>query len=391
MAESTTVVQADENLLHEYDALATRSYGHRIEDITRLGPYADIRVALREGRVVAGGLGLLMPQFFGGRPVPSACLGSGCVAPEERGEHLTVRMLNERIRPLQEQGAVLATLWTSSNGYARRMGWEAPTAVFSWSVDTDALKRSFDPGDIDIEHGLTPGIENLQQELAQQFNGPLLRPDWWTPSQHKKHDLTCYRFSRPGRPPSGYLSLATRPREQHGAHLAIHDFWASDDSTAAAMLSFLGRHNSRVASVDFQRTSLPPHPIMLHGLHRYRAATAQAWHPWMLRILDLPEAVRLRGWPTDLDVTIPIGVGQENGDAYDRYLLHISSGAAELHPTSIESQIRLTRRQAAVWYAGGYRSTAAARMSGVQATSPHELAALIRSTTEHESWLPDHF
>ncbi|MGH2456491.1 MAG: hypothetical protein ACRDTE_27805, partial [Pseudonocardiaceae bacterium] len=96
--QSLTVREVDDDLWSQYDTLTTRSYGHPVPDITHLRTHADTRVALRDGRVVAGGLGLLVPQFFGGRPVPSACLAGGCVAPEERGSHLTVRMLAERIR-----------------------------------------------------------------------------------------------------------------------------------------------------------------------------------------------------------------------------------------------------------------------------------------------------
>ncbi|MEU0060047.1 GNAT family N-acetyltransferase [Streptomyces sp. NPDC006334] len=390
MADSITVVPADADLLTEYDALATRAYGRPVDDVTQLAGHADVRVALQGGRVIAGGLGMLIPQHFGGRPVPSACLGAGCVAPEHRGDRLTVRMLNERIRPLAEQGAVLATVWTSSNGYARRMGWEAPVPVFSFSVATDALKRDFAPGDFEIEHGLTPDSEELQRNLAPLWNGTLRRPSWWTAHTQRRHDLTFYRFSRPGRGAGGYLSLATRQHDRHGAHLDVHDFWASDEAVASAMLAFLGRHNSRIRSIGFQRTSLPPHPLLLHGLHRYGSATAEVWHPWMLRILDLPEAVRLRGWPADLDTTLPIGIEQENGDT-DRYLLQISHGAADLQPTTAECRVRLTHRQATVWYAGGYRSTAAARMAGVRAADEQSLATLIRSTTEHELWLAEHF
>ncbi|MFF8902726.1 hypothetical protein ACF082_35235 [Streptomyces lydicus] len=60
-------------------------------------------------------------------------------------------------------------------------------------------------------------------------------------------------------------------------------------------------------------------------------------------------------------------------------------------PTHVEGQVALTRRQVAVWYAGGYWSTTSARMAGVHAVSEKALAALVRSTAQFEPWLPDHF
>ncbi|WP_455351337.1 GNAT family N-acetyltransferase [Streptomyces sp. SYSU K217416] len=390
MSEQISFAAADDGLWQQYNQLATRSYGHPVGDITHLCKNADLRVATRGGKVVAGGLGLLVDQFFGGSPVPSACLGASCVAPEERGEHLATRMAAERLRRLREKGAVISTISTSSNGYARRLGWEAPVPVFAWSVATDDLKRSFTAQDFEIEHGLTQDAQNLQRDLARRWNGPVLRPDWWSSWKENKNALTTYRFNRPGHPTAGLLSLTTKRRERHGMNLQVHDFWAASESTAAAMLAFLGRHNARAATIEFRRGALPPHPTLLHNLHRYRLV-AEAWHPWMLRILDVPEAVRLRGWPADIDATVPIEIESENGGAWDRYTLRITDGSAEIDSTIDESKVSFTRRQLAVWYAGGYRTVTSARMSGVRAGSEQALATLIRSTAQLEPWLPDHF
>ncbi|MFI6883778.1 sterol carrier protein domain-containing protein [Streptosporangium canum] len=173
-------------------------------------------------------------------------------------------------------------------------------------------------------------------------------------------------------------------------NLVVHDFWAANQSTAAAMLAFLGRHNTRAETIEFRRGALPPYPTLLHNLHRHRL-TAEAWHPWMLRILDIPEAIRLRGWPADLNATVPIEIENENGGTGDRYILRITAGSAEISPTHVQGKVTLTRRQLAVWYADGYRTATSARMAGVHAASEKALATLVRSTADLEPWLPDHF
>lgn len=389
MDQQLTFASADDGLWEQYDQLAARAYGHPISDITHLREHADLRVALRGTRVVAGGLGLLVEQFFGGAPVPSACLGDGCVAPEERGEHLATDMTTERLRPLIDRGAVISAISTTSTGYARRLGWEAPTGVLAWTVATDDLKRSFAGEDFEIEHGLTDEGEALQRGLARQWNGPVHRPTWWTRWKQDKSNLTTYRFSRPGSPITGALSLATTRHEHHGMSLVVHDFWAASQPAAAAMLAFLGRHNTRARTITFRRGALPPYPTLLHGLRHHRI-TAEAWHPWMLRILDLPQAIRQRGWPSALTAAVPIETENETGDRR-RWMLQIEAGAAELVPTHVRGQVTLTQRQLAVWYAGGYRSTATAHMAGVHARSETALATLIHSTAQFEPWLPDHF
>ncbi|GAA2612596.1 GNAT family N-acetyltransferase [Streptomyces tubercidicus] len=389
MNQQLTFAPADDGLWEQYDQLATRAYGHPIRDITHLREHADLQVVVRSGRVVAGGLGLLVDQFFGGAPVPSACLGDGCVAPEERGDHLAADMAAERLRPLTERGAVISTITTSSTGYARRLGWEAPTGVLAWAVATDELKRSFTDTDFEVEHGLTEEAEALQRDLARQWNGPVHRPPWWNRWKHDKTNLTTYCFARPGHRTSGLLSLTTKRHERHGMNLAVHDFWATSQPTAAAMLAFLGRHNTRARIIAFRRGALPPYPTLLHGLRHHRT-TAEAWHPWMLRILDIPAAIRLRGWPNDLTAAVPVEIENETGE-WCRWMLHIKAGTAEIVPTHVEGQVTFTRGQLAVWYAGGYRSTISARMAGVHAGSEKALAALVLSTAQFEPWLPDHF
>ncbi|MGX2995402.1 GNAT family N-acetyltransferase [Streptomyces sp. JNUCC 64] len=389
MNQQLTFAPADDSLWEQYDQLATRAYGHPVGDITHLRKHADLQVAVRGGRVVAGGLGLLVDQFFGGAPVPSACLGDGCVAPEERGEHLAADMTAERLRPLIERGAVISTIVTSSTGYARRLGWEAPTGVLAWKVATDDLKQSFAHEDFEAEHGLADEAQALQRDLARQWNGPVHRPTWWPRWKHDKSNLTTYRFTRPGHPATGLLSLTTKRHERHGMSLAVHDFWAASQPTAAAMFAFLGHHNTRARTIEFRRGALPPCPTLLHGLRHHRT-TAEAWHPWMLRILNTSEAIRLRGWPTDLTTAVPIEIENETGD-WARWMLEFNNGAAEIIPTHVEGQVAFTRRQLAVWYAGGYRSTTSARMAGVHTTSEKALTTLVRSTAQFEPWLPDHF
>ena len=389
--EPLRVVAADDALWTRYCALANRSYGHPVPDLTRLYPYSDARVGMRGDRVVAGGLGLLVPQFFGGRPVLSACMAAGCVAPEERGSQLTTRMLTERIRPLQEQGAVLATVWTTSTGYAHRLGWAAPAPVFTWTVPTDDLKRSFDGTGYDIAYGHDSGSERLQGHLARRWNGPWQRPSWWAGWQADKHPhYASYRFNLPGEDASGALSLAFAHDLAIGPLVVVHDLWASTGGAAAAMLAFLGRYNSRIPAVTFQKTGLPAACVLLEQLDRIGSASARHWHPWMLRILDLRRAVRARGWPEGPDLTIPIEIVDETDAEPERFTLRIANGEGDLEPSSRAGRCTLTRRQFAVWYAGGYRTATAAALAGVVGDPP-AVADLVHATTDREPWLSEHF
>jgi predicted acetyltransferase len=398
----------DPDQWQEFDQLATRSYGHGIGDITALREHAITRVAVRAGRVVAGGLGLLVPQFFGGRPVPSACLAAGYVAPEERGERLAELIVAERLRVLTQQGAVISTVWTKASAYARHLGWEAVVPVSAWSIATDELKGSFpatSPAvrDLDITHGLTERAQHLQTDLATCWNGPVQRPPWWWHWKQAKNNLTTYTFTASDGSPAGLVSLATARHPRHGTTLQVHDFWAAHTPAAEAMFAFLGRYATRAETIDFRRGVMPPYPFLLHNLHRYRVTT-EAWHPWMIRILDIPQALRLRGWPTGLttDVTIDLAHSAPTDireDAVEdrghhrphRFTLSLSGGHADVEDTTRPADVVLTPGQLAAWYAGAYRSATSARLAGVLAATGDVLSTLVRATAHTEPWLPDHF
>jgi hypothetical protein len=87
---------------------------------------------------------------------------------------------------------------------------------------------------------------------------------------------------------------------------------------------------------------------------------------------------------------MPVEIVNDAGD-WNRWMLHIKAGAADIVPTNVHGQVTLTWRQLADWYAGGYRSTTSARMAGVRAVSEKVLATLVHSTSQFEPWMPDHF
>ncbi|CAO5151104.1 GNAT family N-acetyltransferase [Frankia sp. AiPs1] len=324
--------------------------------------------------------------------MPSACLAAGSVAPEERGSRLTVRMLAERIRPLREQGAVLAVVWTTSTGCAHHLGWAAPAQVFSWSVPVDQLRAVFTTGAFEITHGPYQDVATLQHQLAGQWNGPWQRPQWWDGWQQQTHpQLAHYRAHDLDGRTAGFVSLAFDRDQQGERKVVVHDFWASNAASATALLGFLGRFHSRIPTVAFQRTALPPGAELLEQLHRAGSAQARHWHPWMLRILDPAEAVRLRGWPPHLTADLPLTITEGTGRSR-AYTLSIDGGKGRLLPNGQHppGACTMTMRQLTVWYAGGYRTATAATLAGVDGTR-EAVTALVALTCDREPWLTEYF
>ncbi|MCK9928119.1 hypothetical protein MXD62_13205 [Frankia sp. Mgl5] len=106
---------------------------------------------------------------------------------------------------------------------------------------------------------------------------------------------------------------------------------------------------SRIPTVAFQRTALPPGAELLEQLHRAGSAQARHWHPWMLRILDPAEAVRLRGWPPHLTADLPLTITEGTG-RFRAYTLSIDGGKGRLLPNGQHppGACTMTMRQLAV-------------------------------------------
>ncbi|RJO79349.1 GNAT family N-acetyltransferase [Nocardia panacis] len=378
----------------DYTTLVIRCFGHPVPDMAMSARHAVTRVAVRDGRVIAGGLGWAVPQFFGGRPVPAACLGVGCVAPEERGTRLAAELMSARLDAVRAiNTAAVATIWTTSNRYARHLGWQAPTEVTAHQVATDDLRASYTSGNgYDIVHAtpVTAAATQAQHRLAAAWNGPVCRPGWWWEWKHTHLDLISYQFHRHDSTPHGLLSLAFDQHSQRGSVAVVHEFWAADTSAAHAMLAFLGSHHSRCDTVVFRRGVLPHHRLLLHGLHRYRVDLTCA-PPWMLRLLDPVAAVSQRGWPHNHELDVVLALPDHPHQQGDRYRLEVAGGTAVLTPTEDPAHLCLDARQMAIWYAGGYRSVTTARFDGLHTDDPPLLAAVLAITADHEPWLPDLF
>jgi predicted acetyltransferase len=384
--------QASEEQWDEFIALAKRSYGHEIQDAELLRDVADKRVAVRAGTVIAGGIGLVVEQFFGGKPVMSGLLSAGCVAPEARGDRLAIQLVAERAEALRAHGAVVSSIWTSSNEYGRQMGWEAACNVYSWQVRADDLRRAFPSGSFRAEVGLSSCAESLREAVAQRFNGAIRRPEWWSDWKRRKSDLTEYEFCDENGRVGGLISLTTARHDVHGMKCEVHDFVADSFDAASSMFAFLSRYNSRSEVISFRRGCLGSGDFFLHNMHRFRV-DARAWHPWMIRILDAVRALQQRGWPSHITQALVLEIidGIDGSGVSERLGLELSDGNAVVTKTTCSPDVVLSRTQFACWYVGGYRSPMAACLSGIDAADQRTMQSFIAMTTGQEPWLSDHF
>lgn len=181
MAEATA--PRDESDWEGYRRVMARSYGGD-EELWRgwlaaVRDHAIVRVAAEGGRVVGGATVLPAGQWFGGRVVPAAAVAGVCAAPEARGRGVAAALLRALAAAAREAGLLVSPLWPSRTTVYRRWGWEIAGLAHGHTIALPALAGLRGQGEPVLDPG--PEIRPLQPALAEGWNGPLDRPEWWWP------------------------------------------------------------------------------------------------------------------------------------------------------------------------------------------------------------------
>ena len=166
--------------------------------------------------------------------------------------------------------------------------------------------------------------------------------------------------------PVGYLAYA-RGSGYRGSELRVFECIARGPAGTAALLGSLASWSSVVATVRWRG------PTEELGLQLPRALpTPFAREPWMLRIVDSPAAIALRGWPAEADVDVSFvlhdpDVPEHNGS----WRLRVASGSATLERATGTPQLpSLSVRGLALLYAGAADTPALRRAGLLDAPAP---------------------
>lgn len=380
-------VPEDDESFRSYAALAETSFGVRIPDIDHLRSHAVTRLVMRGQQVLAGAMGVLVPQFFGGRSVPSACCAAVCVAPEARGQGIAGMLIEEMADALREEGAVTVSLWTPSVGVYRRWGWESVGLPHQWTVPVEHLKGL--SGTSAVRSGITDKVRAFQQITAAGWNGPVQRPSWWWDWKQLTDRGDSYHTVDASGVVTGYLTVTTVPVQPWGHDMHVRELAATDPAAMNSLLGFLGAHSSQAHQVHFLHSVMPVLPSLLGAVDQF-SLQSTSWYPWMLRILDPARAVRARGWNETAADEIVIAVTENKKDAGRCYRLRVEDGQGELEPTNARAEVEVSRGNLAAWYAGAFDSVNALRMAGVQGETSI-LRRLIRVVGDQRPFLPDIF
>lgn len=359
-----------------YERLATASFGKPATNVAVFREHGLARVVLDGGEVIAGATALLAHQYFGGRAVPAGCVSLVCVSPEHRGRGVAAELIADLVAQLRARGCVVASLWTPSTGVYRRWGWEVAGIGRQWTVPTRSLRQAKHTGHR-VVPGLVPAARDLHDEVASRWDGAVRRPDWWWRWKYPStSDQSTYRLVDADGEVRGFVAYRRKLVEPWGYHLEVSDCWAADHDALAGVYDFLGGHATLSDQVTFTRAALPAMPSFLWRLDQHDAVD-RGWYPWMIRVLDVPAALRARGWPAGVTGRLDLEIGATGRVVLDGST--VSEGGT--------GRVRLSEGDFAAWYAGALD---AARLREL-GCDPEDVDLMTALASGRGPWLPDTF
>jgi len=350
-----------------------------------------MRVARRDGCVLGGWVAQPMGIFFGGRSIPMAAVRVVGVAPEHRSSGVASAMMFECIKEARRNHMPLAGLYPATQPVYRKAGYEQAGVRIQYRVPThliDPLDRGLKVRP--VEERDQPAIKDLYRRFAVGRSGHLDRTDWywgyifdpppWRPKSNG------YLVERDGQV-DGYAFFGTRKGEWfHDTVLDVKDILAATRESAVRLLTLFADYRSVASHVEFW--SGPTDPLLAILREQHGKTTRRI--DWMLRVVDVVDALQARGYPAGLSAELDLEVqddliAENNG----RFMLTLDRGRAAVREGGDGSML-IDIRGLASLYAGHF-TPQALKIIGKLDADDETLTTAGDIFAGPAPWMPDMF
>jgi predicted acetyltransferase len=321
-----------------------------------------------QGRLVAAASDIEHEQWWGGRILSSSGVASVAVQAEQRGRGAGRTVMTALLHGARERGAVVATLFATSTGVYRSLGFEACGALRRCHLPTDALP---DRGAGSVSLRPATGrdwaeVRGIYDAVAGSGNGMLTRrgPLFADPTGDELPSgldgvtLAVY----PDGQPVGYASWIRGKGYRDDSLIVVPDCLAVTVDAADALLSMLRGWRSVAPTL---RLRLPPWTDAVTSRLPVERLREHQVDVWMHRPLDVVAATEARGWPhvatgsVEFRLVDPLLPGNDGA-----WRLTVEQGSAVLERASGEPDLVLSVRGWSLLWCGSGR-TAQLRQAGL--------------------------
>lgn len=349
--------------------------------------WENYRVIRHRGHVI-GGLAIYhMGQWFGGRSLPIAGIAAVGVAPEHRGRGAAAELLTQTLKELHAKGVPLSTLYASTVRLYRKVGYEQAGNACLFSVPTSSLVPS---SLIFAIRPVAPTCQEVFQELycqrAKGTNGNLDRNKAiWKRILQPSEDVVYAYLVGPEDKPEGYIIFCHQP-DARGYSLRVIDLVTLTPAAALSVWTFFANHRSLANEIRWIGPTVEPLLTLLPE-QTYKIVHLERW---LLRVVDVPKALALRGYPTGIETELHLEIWDDllpenNG----RFILTVSEGRGKVTKGG-RGELRLDVRGLAPLYTGLFTPYQLQVIGQVEATAV-ALSSATRLFAGSEPWMSDHF
>jgi len=172
--------------------------------------------------------------------------------------------------------------------------------------------------------------------------------------------------------------------------ISVHELVASTKEALHGLLGFLGGNEAQARDIVFKHSTLQPRSELLYLVpDADHHIDTSGFICWMQRIVDIPNALRARGWNPNISATVALEVSDPISEDAQRIVLEVSGGKAEV-TTGGPGGVRCDVGALGAWYSGTLRAWNAARLNLMRGAD-EDIALMDSLCVNNDPWMPDYF
>lgn len=311
----------------------------------------NMLVAHEAGRVVGGCAVYRMGQWWQGRSVPLGGVAGVGVVPDARGRGVARELMLGALRWMHARDIHVAGLYPATQRVYRSVGYEQAGERVRYEVPLDALTGfRFEVPVVQVE----PLDVRVVEEFKRRYrpaHGDLDRSDaiWLRLTQPLVGQRYAWLIGD-----DGYVILGHAPADGMHWDLEVGDLAAPSAPAMRTLLALLAGHRSLGINLRWQGAT---HDPVIATLPEPRW-TVKDHQRWMLRIVDLPAALRARGWAPGAEGELHLRVDDDALPHHaGNHVLTVEGGRATVVPGGRGSLV-LSPRAMGPLYSGYFGATA---------------------------------
>ena len=251
-----------------------------------------------------------MRMFIHGASIPLSGVSHVACLPEHRRKGYVGRLLRHALGVMREEGQPLSSLWTPHPSLYRRYGWVVASGGYFYRFNPKEIAPA-DPAPAAgnsrrISEEQWPAVAALYSRFAAPRNGYLDRDEhWWKETvfrriyDEKRRPNDVAIWTDGDGEPRGYVvyhsERSDRPDGPDDTKLVVEELIALDGNAYKGLLRYLLSHDLANEIVLWARTD-EPLPLAVDEPGRVKM---EHWHGFMLRIVDVAQAIAARPPATD--------------------------------------------------------------------------------------------